>query len=290
MRMPRGQSSVEIFLCGVVSGGEERTTDGDTYSHPSIANETRLTLDFLLFSQMDRPVFNNDAADRLMRGPREMNGGPAGGDGRNEGIVPGGADAIAVVDGDDVPPAPVLRPFDYAVERAVSQFVRWEARPTGFETRAAAARHEAEDPHVELPDRVFALYESANPNRGVQPVGYNSRDPRDNFRRRGREPAEYEFRYRPPCERVNPTMARPRAPVQALVLVDAELQAAVDHLVDLMDKFSWIRDPAKTDGAVVVALRYAWESRMTDRQHELDENHPDTRDIDEVRGGFGLEL
>jgi hypothetical protein len=28
MRMPRGQGSVEIFLCGVVSRGEERTTDG----------------------------------------------------------------------------------------------------------------------------------------------------------------------------------------------------------------------------------------------------------------------
>jgi hypothetical protein len=93
----------------------------------------------------------------------------------------------------------------------------------------------------------------------VRPVGYNSRDPRDNFRRQGREPAEYGFRYRPLCEQVDHTMERPRAPVQALVLVDAELQAAVDHLVDIMDRFIWSRDPAKTNGAVIVALRNAWE-------------------------------
>jgi hypothetical protein len=121
-------------------------------------NETQLTLDFSLFSQMDRLGFNNDAADRLVQEPHEMNGGPGGG-GRNEGIVPGGDDAIAVVDGDDVPPAPVLGPFDHAVDRAVEDFVRWEARLAGFETRTAASRHEAEDPHVELPDRVFTRYE-----------------------------------------------------------------------------------------------------------------------------------
>lgn len=132
-----------------------------------------------------------------------------------DGIVPGGdaVEAIAVVDGDDGPPAPVHGPFD-RVDRAVDNFVHWEAGPAGYETRAAASRHEANDPHVERPERVFSLYESVNPHQGVPAVGYNSRDPRNNYRRRGREPAEYGFRYRPRCERVNPTMERPRAPVQ----------------------------------------------------------------------------